>query len=332
MKPRVRIVLGVVAWLLPALLPAQNSKVVLTNNDIVQMVNAGLPESLVIGSISASDINFDVSPSGLVALRKASVSEPIIEAMLSAQAKKHDAALASPPPSTHVSAPRNGAMGVPIMNSPAAEAPVQLPQVTLLLGDQRLQLEPSSTEIAQSRGRGGSKAGSVFKGVGKGMLMASNMAGVPPVSGGGRGGNPRMPGVAYTWALPGRNASLVLPSHTATFEIEFGDIPGIDPDIYEPTLVRLIPTKDNWRLVETSKEKFDKYGNDTRSTKTEDKTEVKIVTLGRGHLLVSPASDLVAGEYGLLLHPRKAQKEFAGVPTPNADAVFLSVWDFSVKQ
>jgi hypothetical protein len=324
-----RIVILLLLSLLPVSLSGQEqAKAPLNNEEIIQMVGNDLPENVVIGSISANDANFDVSPNALLALKKANVSERIIEAMLSAEAKKRDGAhmaAAQTAGTTYASAPRMGAMGVPIMNSPGARSPVQLPKVMFILGDKKLPLQPSSTEIAQSKGKGGSKAGGVFKGFGKGMMMAGG--GMPSM---GDGGRTALPGVAYTWALPGRNSLFVLPSHLTNFEIEFSDIPGIDPDSYEPVIVKLIQTKDNWRLVETSKDKFDKHGNDTRSTKTEDKTPVKVTTLGRGHLQVAPISELALGEYGLVLHPKKNQKEFAGVPAPNADALFYSVWDFSI--
>ena len=301
----------------------------LTDEDIIQMVGNGLPDGVAIGSISANEVNFDVSPNGLLSLKKANVSDKIVEAMLSAEAKKRDAAhpVAAPAPASvnYVSAPRQSAMGVPVMNSPVSQAPVQLPKVTLVVGERKLPLQASSTEIANSKGKGGSKAGGILKGFGTGMLQ---MGGMPQMGGGSRGGG--LPRVAYTWALPGRNSQSVLPTRTPGFEIEFSDIPGIDPDGYAPVIVKLIQTKDNWRLVETSKDKFDKHGNDTRSTKTEGQVPVKATSLGRGHLQVTPTSELPPGEYGLVLHPKKDQKELAGVPAPNVEALFTSVWDFSV--
>jgi hypothetical protein len=219
-------------------------------------------------------------------------------------------------------------MGVPILNSPASEATPQLPRVSLILGDKKQLMQASLTETANSKGKGGSKTGSVFKGFGKGLAMTANMAGAPVPSGGRAGAH--MPGVAYTWALPGKQSPYSISTSTPKFEIEFGDIPGVDPDAYEPVLVKLIQTKDNWRLVSASKEKFDKHGNDTRSDKPEDKVAISITPLGRGHLSLTPAINLVPGEYGLLLHPKKSIKEFAGVTNTNADAIFFSVWDFSV--
>jgi hypothetical protein len=322
------ILIVAIVFCIPAPAPAQN-KAPLADDDIAQMVSSGLQEDLVIGAIPASEVNFDVSPNALLTLKKANVNDKIIQAMLEAQKKKRDGAskLAAPaaPPVAYASAPRIGAMGVPIMNS-GAQSPIQLPKVSLILGDKRIPMQPSTTEIANSKGKGGSAAGSIFKGLGKGMMMAG---GIPGASGGGRGGAP-MPHPSYTWALPGRASQSEIPDRNPGFEIEFADIAGVDPDAYDPVIVKLIQTKDNWRLVETSKDKFDKHGNDTRSEKTENQIPVKIVPLGLGHLQVSPASELMPGEYGLVLHPRKDQKEFSGVSSPNVDALFNSVWDFSV--
>jgi hypothetical protein len=308
----------------------------MSNDDVAQMVTSGLSEDVVLGAISANDVNFDVSARGLLALKKAGVADKVVQAMLAAEARKRDraqkplsSAEAEPAPARETLAgTRTGAMGVPILNSSASQGPAQLPTVTLILGDKRQPMPASLTEIAKSKGKGGSAAGGVAKGFGKGMMMAGGMAGAPmPKLGGGA---PRMPGVAYTWALPGRQSPFTISSATPKFEIEFNDIPGVDPDEYEAVLVKLIQTRDNWRLVSSSKDKFDKHGNDTRSEKAEDRISLSVASMGRGHLTVTPAAPLAAGEYGLILHPKKSLKEFAGVPNTNVDAIFLSVWDFSL--
>lgn len=273
----------------------------LTNEDVIRMVSNGLPENVVISSISANDVNFDVTPNGLLALKKANVSDNVVDAVLSAEKKNRDAG-----------------------HSAASPGSPQLPKVALIVGERKLSMQATTTEIAQGKGKGGSKAGGLFKGLGKTVLMAGGM----PQMGGSRGG--AMPRVAYTWALPGPNSQVVLPTSMPTFEVEFGVIAGVDPDAYEPVIVKLIQTHDNWRLVETSKDKLDTHGNDTRSIKTEEQAPVKVAMLGPGHLKVSSASELAGGEYGLVLHPKKDQKELAGVPSPNVDALFHSVWDFSV--
>jgi len=55
----------------------------LTNQDVIKMVSAGLSESLVIAKIQqTSSVNFGLEVEDLVALRKAGVSEKVIQAML----------------------------------------------------------------------------------------------------------------------------------------------------------------------------------------------------------------------------------------------------------
>jgi len=60
----------------------------LTNDDVLQMVKAGFEQSMIIKAIEANDTNFDVSVQALMDLKNAGVSQPIIEAMLTAEAKK----------------------------------------------------------------------------------------------------------------------------------------------------------------------------------------------------------------------------------------------------
>lgn len=63
------------------LLLAQVSKP-LTNADIVNMTKAGLNESLIAKAIETQETDFDVSPSALIELKKAGVSQDIIELMV----------------------------------------------------------------------------------------------------------------------------------------------------------------------------------------------------------------------------------------------------------
>ena len=54
----------------------------LTNQDVVRMVKAGVPESAVIASIDTRPAKFDVSPDALIELKRAGVSQNVIQAML----------------------------------------------------------------------------------------------------------------------------------------------------------------------------------------------------------------------------------------------------------
>jgi hypothetical protein len=61
------------------------------NTEIEEMVAAGFSDATIVAVINANAVAFDVSPRALVALKSAGVSEPVIEAMLAAEAAKSTA-------------------------------------------------------------------------------------------------------------------------------------------------------------------------------------------------------------------------------------------------
>lgn len=69
----------------------------LTNNDVVQMVKAGLPESTILLSVQNSPANFSTAPADLIALKKAGVSQPVLDAIVS-KASGAAAPMAAPAP------------------------------------------------------------------------------------------------------------------------------------------------------------------------------------------------------------------------------------------
>ncbi len=60
----------------------------LTNADIVNMTKQGFDPSLIVKDIQSSTTDFDTSPQELINLKNAGVDKSVMEAMLSAQAKK----------------------------------------------------------------------------------------------------------------------------------------------------------------------------------------------------------------------------------------------------
>jgi hypothetical protein len=87
MRPRAMSLLCVLLTLAVGLAFAQTKKP-LTNDDVLQMVKAGFQESMMVKAIEANETNFDVSVQALMDLKSAGVTQPIIEAMLAAEAKK----------------------------------------------------------------------------------------------------------------------------------------------------------------------------------------------------------------------------------------------------
>ena len=82
------------ACLLLALAPfaviAQDSRKAITNTDVVSMTKAGLKEQTIILAIEQGPTSLDTSPQELVALKKAGVSDAVLNAMLAASKNSSD--------------------------------------------------------------------------------------------------------------------------------------------------------------------------------------------------------------------------------------------------
>jgi hypothetical protein len=85
------LVCAVLSVVMPFAVLAQTQKA-LTNDDIVNMTKQGFDASLIIKAIQTNDTNFDVSPQALIDLKNAGVSQPVMEAMMSAHAGQPTAA------------------------------------------------------------------------------------------------------------------------------------------------------------------------------------------------------------------------------------------------
>ena len=58
----------------------------LTNSDIVKMVRAGLPESVIVREIQTSEPNFNATPDGLISLKHQHVPDGVLGAIVESQA------------------------------------------------------------------------------------------------------------------------------------------------------------------------------------------------------------------------------------------------------
>ena len=344
-------------------LPQKNP--LLTNAEIVKMVKAGLQESTILSVIAASDSDFDVSVDGLLALKEAGVSGPVMDAMLAAKSQKRAPAPAVPvvpsvspspgavPQSTmtpqmaaamsqKATNPMGGAGGMSGMGG-VMFVPPTLPKVNVLLGTDKRPMTSSMAQMAQSATKGAPGAGSatgstlrtfVTQGLSFAAIAGGGMFAGPAmgIASGMMGGHHGAPTTTYIWALPGHAASYVMPTTRPKFDLQFGDIAGLDPDRYEPALVHLPQTKDNYRLVGATKQKMSYMGpGQQQSMIDEERTPLQTTRMERGHVQLEPAAPLPPGEYGLVLRPTRADKPKKGVSPSGAEqGVFYSVWDFSI--
>jgi hypothetical protein len=95
---RVVLVLGLVAAVSLSMPGATSlAQEVLTNDSVVQMIKAGLPEAVVIAKIKSTATKFDLKTDSLVKLKKDGVSDKVLEAMVAAGQGSSTTAMPAPP-------------------------------------------------------------------------------------------------------------------------------------------------------------------------------------------------------------------------------------------
>jgi hypothetical protein len=348
---------------------AQQARPSLTNDDIIKMTKDAFSESVIITLIESSDPAFDVSVNGLTTLKAAGVTSKVMETMLKVDAKKRQSAAATAnkpappaPAQTMVANPMSGAAMGPAGMAQQILASVmgggssgmldmsQIPPVTLMIGDTKQTMRASIAQVASTQTKGdgmpgaGSAAMGMLTGLGQqalsfavigGGMFAGPGAGMAAGMLGGLGGmgHHGPPKVTYVWALPGLKSQVIAASSKPRFEMEYGNLLGIDPDAYEPFVVKLVQTKDNWRLVGATKTPMGQLSNEAYEKVTEVRIKSKCERMGpRGQVQVVPLQALEPGEYAIVLraiHPGKRSQGSLGGPAEQT--VFFSVWDFTIQ-
>ena len=141
--------------------------------------------------------------------------------------------------------------------------------------------------------------------------------------------------MTYVWGLPGRKSARELTNVDPIFQLSYGDIPGVDPDAFEPAIVRLTQTSDNYRLVGATRLKLSRKdmmsGAAPENGKwlAEDRWPTHVSKEERGFYVLRVDQPLEPGEYAVVLRPVKGYKATPSGLGGHAQ-VFYSVWDFSV--
>ena len=149
----------------------------------------------------------------------------------------------------------------------------------------------------------------------------------------------RKPTVTDVWALPGQKSDLVLDNNQPSFEVHFANIPGVVADEYEPALVKLAPSPNNFRLVGATQAKQDVLESSTMdweiySSFMEERVGAQATKASSGEYKLQAAAALPAGEYGVVLRPLNKSKKFSGssvAQNSGEGLLFNSVWAFAVK-
>lgn len=327
------------------------------NVGVIAMTKAGFGESTILAAMEANPTHFDVRPRELVALKNEGVSERVIEAMLTAETvKKQTAALAVAETSPHdepvsqITSDEFAKLSVMIEQlatrqeaavathrEPAPPAAIdRTPHAWIDRAGERMEIAPTIAQVAFTDDRDGARM-KTLQGIGSKALAFANPAlgGITTTIGSLFGSDTEHR--SAVWALAGTGAARELDA-SPRFEIEFSNIPGVNPDAYQPTLVRLVPTSDNYRLVAAAK--TEGAGSVARPSGPiiEELVETETTRLGRGRYRARPAAALEAGEYALVLRPivkkeRRRDRKNASLGEllgGGTSQILYLTWDFAV--
>jgi hypothetical protein len=327
----------------------------ITNPDIIRMSKNGFGDDAIMTTIQSNKTQFDLSVDALIALKNAGISERVISAMQATHAA------ARIPQSPRPAVPQENTAAPPIV----ATTPQRLeqPYVLVVFGGTRqpLPLEPTRVGKAEANGENLGElakqqatdklynAVELATATRIGIALDSRLAAIPFLGAATGIGATMMDGigkagrifhkpkpVTYLWAVPGRGSSLQLRTSIPQFEVVYGEIPGIDPDEYEPIIVRLFQTRENWRLVGAKKDDPEAYRKKEWSIYSEfieERISIHSNRRGRGHFMISMERALEGGEYGVVLRPTSRSKVFSGddiANRKNSGVLFDTVWSFSV--
>jgi hypothetical protein len=149
------------------------------------------------------------------------------------------------------------------------------------------------------------------------------------------------PTVTYVWAIPGSDSAFQTSVNKPRFQVEFAGMMNLNPDDFEPAIVKLTPTTSQpaFRLVGATQGKEDatsKSGMDWPAYTgfLEDRVAVQKTKLSAGNFEIAVLSPLEPGEYGIVLRPGSRSMKFSGgdiARNQGSGKVFNSVWPFKVK-
>jgi len=328
------------------------------------MYKGGLDSPTIISAIQSQDTNFDISATALLQMKKSALPPKLLDAVIAAAGKKKaatesaaSAAAKTAPESeakvkeavlaatTSPSLAKNGQPLVftvldgkkqllPVMQTQIMQAKTKPSNLTALAADGSLsQAMGGVTQTASAAGamKGSSKVVSM-------AMMANPMVGGALMAGSLL--THRRQTVTEVWAIPGPKSETVIRASQPSFEVRFDNTPGIDPDAYQPVLLKLEPTPNNFRLVGATEAKSDALQNSSTdwnvySSFVEELGPSISTKLAPGSYQLQTSSTLSPGEYAVALRPVSKDKKFSGssISQNTGDGlIFNLVWSFEVAQ
>jgi hypothetical protein len=322
----------------------------LTNADVINMVKSKLPESVIVGAIQSHPGKFDTSTTGLIALHSGGVTENEMNAMMAASGSASSGAGAPQPPAAAANTPSPNETGA------TSSSKSRMPKVYVIQGGASRELPLEKTQLAQTKTKPSSmKNLAADSAVSQAMQSGINTATYSVAShmNSGIGGSSvqeagsifsgvmshRTPTVTYVWGVPSPASTNVLQNASPSFSVDFSRVPGVNLDDYAPAIVKLTPAQNTCRIIGATQGKEDVRSSpaadwEMYSHFLEEPVATRPEKLGAGKYKISPSSDLVPGEYGLVLRPISKSKKFSGGDVARAQGdglMFDAVWTFQIS-
>jgi hypothetical protein len=335
---RALLMIGVIA---PVLVSQQAPKP-LTNDDVITMVKSGMPESVVVSAIQSRAGKFSTSTSELVRLHKAGVTENELNAMIAASSKGSSSSPApsGPAPSVTPSAPKS-----------------RMPTLVVTAGGNTQELHLEKTQLAETKTKPSSmkslasdsvvtqamQTGINQAAMSAAMHMNSSIGGESVQQAGSIFSgvmSHRQAKMTYVWGVAGPSSASVLQSASPSFAVDFSRALGVTPDDYAPAIVKLTPAQNTCRIIGATQGKADARSSPAAdwqiySNFLEERVNSQTQKLAPGKYQISPASELAAGEYGVVLRPISKTKNFSGGDVARAQGdglMFDAVWTFQIPE
>jgi len=328
-----------IVLIVPALF-SQQAQRLLNNADIINMVKTKLPESVVVQAIQSNPGKYDTSTNALISLHKAGLTENELNAMIAASSKGSGAVPSSSAQTSTPSVPKG-----------------RMPTLTVTAGGTTQELHLEKTQLAETKTKPSSmKSLASDSVVTQAMQTGVNEAAMSAAMhmNSGIGGESvqqagsvfssvmahRQPKTTYVWGVPGPASASVLQSASPGFNIDFSRVVGVTPDDYAPAIVKLTPAQNTCRIIGGTQGKADARSSPAAdwqiySNFLEERVNSQVQKLAPGKYKISPASELAAGEYGVVLRPVSKAKNFSGgdvVRGQGDGLMFDAVWTFQISE
>jgi len=326
----------------------------LSNDDVITMYKGGLGENTVIAAIQSQETNFDISAKGLLQLKKAGIPTKVMDAVVSA-AGKHKAAedAAARAQADAAAKAKEGSVVSAVMSSPIPAQPavllsqggVKQPIPTAHAQIVQTKTKPatlatlaSDATVAQAIANSNAAATSAARPNLANAAMMANPMTAPMMMAGGLLSHRKT--ITDVWLITGARSETVIHNAQPSFEILCDSVPGINAEDYEPVLLKLEATTNNFRVVGATEAKLDALQGPNPdwgmySSFVEERVPGQATKIAPGRYAFHVSSTLAPGEYGVVLRPISKDKKFSGasVGQNTGDGlVFNSLWSFEVAQ